>query len=272
MTFIYITEEKLNALQSFTSIKEMDQAIREHRKNNHLSQTEKEVLFTLSQYSVKYIGVSYLRKNNIAAAVGKSRRTIIRVCNRLEELGVIKQYQTKRITGDRRQSVNIIVIQPLQRPKKEDVTTEVAQPKTPTQAKNINNTYKDTGSQEKCTPPSINEIIKKGLAHALPEKIFTALAPFFNGKELYDIYGVLLRAKAKVNPTLRIEEHHEDYVGAFYNVVRLYKKGKVKNLRSFLYTSWENVSTEIDRRLNWQKSAFFTMFRDVMEEEYKKAK
>lgn len=92
-------------------IEELNAAIRSHRRNNKLNATELAVLDVLAQYSCKDVGRSFLAKSTIAELVGKSRRTVIRICNRLEELGIISQHTRKRQTGDRRQTSNLIVIQ-----------------------------------------------------------------------------------------------------------------------------------------------------------------
>src|SRR5699024_1239850 len=69
------------------------------------------ILDAISRYSCKYAGICYLSKQKIAEDAGyKSRRTAIRACNRMEALGIIEQHETKRVKGDRRQSVNVIVI------------------------------------------------------------------------------------------------------------------------------------------------------------------
>ncbi|MFF8775602.1 helix-turn-helix domain-containing protein, partial [Kitasatospora sp. NPDC015120] len=76
--------------------------------------TERTVLDILSQYSCKTIGKSFLAKSTIAELIGKSRRTIIRICNRLESLGIIRQVKRMRQTGDRRQTSNLIYILPVE--------------------------------------------------------------------------------------------------------------------------------------------------------------
>lgn len=95
------------------SIEELNETVREHKLRNQLSVTERAVLDILSQYSCKTIGESFLAKSTIADLVGKSRRTIIRVCNRLELLGIIQQHKRMRQTGDHRQTSNLIVILPV---------------------------------------------------------------------------------------------------------------------------------------------------------------
>lgn len=94
------------------TVEELNAAVREHKKRHNLSATERAVLDLLSQYSCVTIGESFLAKSTIAELVGKSRRTIIRVCIRLEALGIIVQHKRMRQTGDKRQTSNLIVILP----------------------------------------------------------------------------------------------------------------------------------------------------------------
>jgi len=92
-----------------------------------LSVTELALLDILHKYSAKYKGVSFLCKNKIGELIGKSRRTVIRVCHRLEALGIIHQLPMKR-ASDMQQTSNAIVIQPV---KTADVTQEVRKDVTP---------------------------------------------------------------------------------------------------------------------------------------------
>ncbi|MCZ0704107.1 HTH domain-containing protein [Natronobacillus azotifigens] len=71
------------------------------------------VLDTLHRYSAKYQGVSFRTKNNLAIELKISRRTVIRACQKLESLGIIRQHDMKR-KSDMKQTSNAIVIQPIQ--------------------------------------------------------------------------------------------------------------------------------------------------------------
>ncbi|CAM5432428.1 hypothetical protein SAFG77S_08029 [Streptomyces afghaniensis] len=127
---------------TFTSIEELNAAVRDHKQRHDLSATERAVLDLLSQYSCVNIGESFLAKSTIAELVGKSRRTIIRVCNRLEALGIIVQYKRMRKTGDKRRTSNLIVILPIEQV---DVTPECHSEETrQLNSKNINNINKRT--------------------------------------------------------------------------------------------------------------------------------
>ncbi len=118
------------------TIDQLNETIRAHKRNHKLNDTERAVLDVLAQYSCKDVGKSWLAKSTIAQLVGKSRRTVIRVCNRLESLGIIRQYERKRESGDRRQTSNLIVIVPA---KLDDVTPACHTEETP--PRNLNNNY-----------------------------------------------------------------------------------------------------------------------------------
>jgi DNA-binding Lrp family transcriptional regulator len=111
---IIANETAFSNLATFENIDQLNETVREYKckYKETLSNTELNVLDILHRYSAKYKGVSFLRKNNIAELIGKSRRTIIRVCHRLEALGIIRQLPMKR-ASDMQQTSNAIVIQPV---------------------------------------------------------------------------------------------------------------------------------------------------------------
>jgi hypothetical protein len=118
-------EDTYRNLSTFESVDQLNESIRSHAQQ--LTGTVAAVFEVLSRHSCKYPGVSFLTKTNIGKLVGKSRRTIIRICQRLEELGVIHQYELRR-KSDGQQTSNAIVILPI----KSDhvVANEVTYPQT----------------------------------------------------------------------------------------------------------------------------------------------
>jgi DNA-binding Lrp family transcriptional regulator len=103
-------EETYRNLSTFESVDQLNESARSHARQ--LTGTMAAVFDVLSRHSCKYPGVSFLTKTNIGKLVGKSRRTIIRVCQRLEELGIIRQYELRR-KSDGQQTSNAIVIMPV---------------------------------------------------------------------------------------------------------------------------------------------------------------
>ena len=129
----------LKNYESFTSINEMDQAVRGflYKCKSSLSDGALKVLHFLWRYSVKVVGVSFAKYDTIATGVSVSRRTVIRAVKALEEMNFIKKIPTARMNG--KQGVNLYVIQPfeqidslLQPVSPQDVTAAV----TPNKAEN----------------------------------------------------------------------------------------------------------------------------------------
>jgi DNA-binding Lrp family transcriptional regulator len=224
----------------YTSIEQLNESVRAHKRNHQLNKTELAVLDVLVRYSCKDLGKSFLAKSTIAELVGKSRRTVIRVCNRLEQLGIIRQYKRMRETGDKRQTSNLIVIIPA----KSDVTPECHTKETPQRNLN-NNTYKETVENADT------------LRHSIPTPIYNAFAPYFNADELYNVVGVLYRAKASVDRSITVEDFAQDFIDAFKSVVFAYKRGRVRSLAGYLFVTWRQVAIEIKRRMTLANSAVY---------------
>lgn len=254
----------LHEYKTFNSIQELNYHVKQHtnRKYYDMNETQRNVLQTIAQYSVKYIGASHLKVQTIANAVGKSSRTVERAIKALSDLRIIEKVNTlRRVKGG--QGANIYRILPYnvegetsERKESEDATpvkdeTDNADKETANLLSYSSNTYKDTERRDNRndSKPTTDEVIKRGLKNAIPETIYNALSPFFDGQALYDSYGILLRAKSAIDRSITLEEYGSRYVDTFYNVVRLYKTGKVrKSLRGLLYTAWERLSAEISRQ------------------------
>jgi hypothetical protein len=124
---IIANESAFTNLATFENIDQLNETVRTYKRQLELNKTELAVLDLLHRYSAKYKGVSFLCKNKLGEMIGKSRRTIIRVCKRLEALGVIRQVPMKR-ASDMQQTSNAIVIQPVDVVAKcEEVTANVTQ-------------------------------------------------------------------------------------------------------------------------------------------------
>lgn len=88
--------EKLRDYQTFDTVSEMDSYISEVLAHFELKTIERELLWLLAGHSVKFIGVSFLKLDSMASALGVSKRTIQRALKVLQEFGVIKRIRTIR--------------------------------------------------------------------------------------------------------------------------------------------------------------------------------
>ncbi|PEN91518.1 cytosolic protein [Bacillus cereus] len=90
--------ETYENLVSFQTIEELNEAVRAYKEQfaDQLNKNQLAVLHTLHNYSSKFLGVSFRTKKHIAEDLDISRRTVIRACQYLESLGIIKQLEMKR--------------------------------------------------------------------------------------------------------------------------------------------------------------------------------
>ncbi|MEH7149573.1 helix-turn-helix domain-containing protein [Bacillus thuringiensis] len=145
---ILASEETYENLVSFQTIEELNDTVRAYKKQYKLNKNQMAVLDHLHSHSCKYFGVSFKSKKKIADALHISRRTVIRVCQYLESLGIIKQLEMKR-KSDMRQTSNIIVIRPIIA--EEQIVTEA-----PTKTVEICHTKKTTTKTLKQKIKNIN--------------------------------------------------------------------------------------------------------------------
>ncbi|MEG9297043.1 helix-turn-helix domain-containing protein [Mangrovibacillus sp. Mu-81] len=168
----------------------------------------------LSRHSCKYPGVSFLTKTNIGKLVGKSRRTIIRVCQRLEEIGVIRQYELRR-QSDGQQTSNAIVIMPVKEAPVTQAPSENDTPISRLPSKHINKAKERTASREYVNKPAW-----------IPKSFFALLNAHIDSVQEIEEYWRSVYAttyKYQLSPAVR-----EDIgIQAFYAM-----KGKRKQLRT----------------------------------------
>ncbi|WP_209369634.1 helix-turn-helix domain-containing protein [Priestia megaterium] len=215
--------ESYQNLSSFDSIEQLNETVRAYKEKlqGMLNKTELAVLDLLHRYSAKYKGVSFLTKNHIAELVGRKRRTIIYICNRLEELGVIKQLETKR-TSDMRQTSNAIVIQPIQEEKVADQeenctqeTENIAHQKDNTSLKQLHN-INHLNITSKSARKAYIKLVPKRLQH------FQA----FFGKEVKTLYARIWLTTKKLGVTIDKAIMQEIAHITFSKLVEYLKEGR----------------------------------------------
>lgn len=211
----------------YESIDQLNETVRLHKRNNQLNDTDRAVLDVLARYSCKVIGKSWLAKSTIAELVGKSRRTIIRVCKKLESLGIIRQYERKRATGDRRQTSNLIVILPAVEPAQEkNVTAECHTQETPERNYKTNylvNTYSQA-----------SKYVKQTHYDKFREFILTVLGNV-EKRLIYRLYSVY---RAHSVPLLRLnafDRQTVEQIGliALKTTLTAIKRKKIRNLAGY---------------------------------------
>ncbi|MCJ7991134.1 helix-turn-helix domain-containing protein [Priestia sp. OVS21] len=208
------------------------------------------MLDVLQRYSAKYTGVSFLTKTNIGKLVGKSRFTIIRVCKRLEDLGIIKQFDMKR-KSDMKQTASAIVIQPVII---ENATQE------PPKMQHQDTLHKTTTN---------NKVIRKERANLQQDNITLPIpahipADFANlvtsyyrdTKTVFELWGRIRLAYIHSNVDRPLEELTDIAVNAFRESIaaiklrRLKKGNSLDSLRGYLYGTTRKMLFDVSTRAN----------------------
>lgn len=251
-------EDTYKTLQPFFSIEELNANTAEIRVqfSDSMTQSTRNVLDVLARYSSKFYGVSYRSKTKIAEELGISRRTVIRACNALEALGVIKQHALLRHNGDKRQASNAIVFVKLT-PATIDVTPECHAVDTPTNTKNTSNTYV-TDAPIKLAPndvvkeievPTESPTSKAHLKQALPDGWYEESSAYAaDADDLYRITGELF--KAKHTTTLRVEDHVAEFGEVLRRAWVSLKNGRVAQTKwyAYLFAAFKRTAHAIARR------------------------
>lgn len=250
-------KDTFKQLQTFHDISGLNRAVKHHKRL--ISSTKHKniyaVLDYISQYSCVYFGVSFLSQNSIATELNISYKTVQRAVDKLVELGIVIKHASKRASGDKRQTSNILVIQP--------VIDESVQPEVSNQeAPQLNSKSNNTDETEKSVVPKESDkqtLIKDGLVAKLPPTLQHALAPFFDYQELYALAGVVFKAKATVDKSVRIEEHEAEYYQAIIEIMSAFKRGKVRNLAGLLSHAVKATTRSIWIRSTFEESYGFPL-------------
>ena len=222
----------MNYLYTYSTFKDvatMDEAIEKHINFHYyeLNVTARQVLHVMAGYACKYVGALHVKAATIAERIGKSEKTVRRAWNLLQSLGILRKIQTKRQSSGG-YGANIFQILPF------DYSLVQSYMSSRQDASEISQDSAGSESESEETFYPLKQHLKElqeetaqlddtFLAGKMPEELFQAFRPFYNAKGVYDIYGVLLRAKALVNKDILLEDWAPEYIQAFKAAIFNYK-------------------------------------------------
>ncbi len=254
--------------QTFDSTADLNSAVYEHIKRNtyDLNDTDRQALKKIARYAVKFSGAAHLKAETLAELIGKSVKTARRALNKLATLGIVKKIATTRkINGGK--GANIIVILPVddqstmsnrvQAEKPTETTTEA--PKTENEpSDSIKRSKNQNNVLDTATVPA------EALKGALPDEIFTAMSRYFGAEDIYKYYGILLRAKASVDRTIRLEEHAAPFIEAWHATIMKAKSHEIRRFDDYLYAGFRKAAWTVKARLN-RGGSLMDRFRQAFE-------
>src|SRR5699024_5161877 len=235
------SEETFNNLQTFETVEQLNQAVRDYKDMYQfdLGKNDIRVLDLLKMYSCKYKGVSFLAKSNIADMLDITRRTVIRICQKLERLGIIKQHEMKR-KSNMNQTSNAIVIQRINNGIENNIENNNTHDNNDDTTKDTQENAKNDDNCHTKTTPYLkqNHINKRKLTHTfeggvnfgtgvfdssyvsknVPKKLLDTTSKFFDDATvIYSIYNRLLTATISNRDS--VYTHLDDYVSTFKDCV-----------------------------------------------------
>ncbi|ASS63708.1 hypothetical protein CHN56_03250 [Bacillus velezensis] len=254
--------------QTFDSTSALNAAVYEHIKRNtyDLNDTDRQALKKIARYAVKFRGAAHLKAETLADLIGKSVKTARRVLNKLATLGIVKKIATTRkINGGK--GANIIVILPVddqstmsnrgQAEKPTETTAEA--PKTENEpSDSIKRSKNKNNVLDTATVPA------EALKGALPDEIFNAMSRYFDAEDIYKYYGILLRAKASVDRSIRLEEHALPFVEAWHATIMKAKSHEIRRFDDYLYAGFRKAAWTVKARLN-RGGSLMGRFRQAFE-------
>ncbi|EJQ42380.1 hypothetical protein IEE_03945 [Bacillus cereus BAG5X1-1] len=196
--------KKLRKYSQFKSVHEMDKSVQLYIEKYDLSERDLTVLWKLASYSVKFVGVSYLKTDTLADLTGYVRRTIQRSLKSLAEKGIITRHsQYKPVKGG--YSASITVINPFESHIDKSQREEAIEP-TPDCADEVpahidTITFKTNPKDNKpyVTPElDINHLDAIGV----PTQFSIAALPYLDVQAVYKLWSKVQMAAKKHAPDL----------------------------------------------------------------------
>ncbi|WP_026677229.1 helix-turn-helix domain-containing protein [Fictibacillus gelatini] len=217
--------EEYREHQSFESIAELNEAVRQHLYYNaqQLNKTAVTVLKTISRYSCVVIGVSWLKAATLAKLIDKSEKTVRRALKTLEEIGAIKRIPTIRERGGR--GYDICVIQACDQAK---VSSRPVS-ESPSESK----AEKDTDCKETLIHKTKITLDSSFTSDRVPNAFTHLVSTFWDNAKTIEEYWRM--AKICAHKAFDDQTVLDVAINAFKQMIRTYKTGRVRNPFAYFY-------------------------------------
>ncbi|MGH0679018.1 helix-turn-helix domain-containing protein [Bacillus luti] len=242
--------KELRKYESFKSVAEMDNTIDKALKEYKLKDSERVILIKLSQYSCKFVGVSYMKNQTLADSVGYSKRTVQRALKRLSELGIITRIEQKR-TKSGGYGAFICVINPFECHLNLSSCREA---ESPCEDSAEEQTKENETIIPKTTPKDIKERNELNITYlagsGVPTEFIQACSPFYNtAKEVKALWWRMELAQKRFAPSLI--DFTEIAVSAFKQSIYKLKAKRIKgSFKGYLFGVASNMLSLAQRKLN----------------------
>lgn len=242
--------KELRKYSQFESVAEMDKSIENYLTEYALNERDRTVLWKVACYSVKFVGVSYLKVQTLADLTGYAKRTIQRSLKSLTQLGILTRIdQFKPVKGG--YSASITVINPFKSHHVETPCEEATEPTKEWAEEDL--THRETITFKAKT--SIKKDYVEDMAHELdqleaigvPTQFSTVALPYFDAPKVYKLWSRVQLAARKYAPDL--VELTEIAVSSVRASVFASKVKRVRDFTGYFYGVISQKLTQSQRSL-----------------------
>ncbi|MGG1684882.1 helix-turn-helix domain-containing protein [Pseudalkalibacillus sp. NRS-1564] len=244
--------------QSFHSLEALNEGVRQalYFHADKLNKTAVTVLKTVSRYSCKIPGVSWLKAATLAELIEKSEKTVRRALKTLEQLGIIRRIPTVRAKGGRGYDVCII------RANIGDVQSKVSgriNRESPCGSKDERSSRtKETSTIKLNTRQGSAQMDYTFTPSNVPEEFVKAVRPFFgDASTIYSLWGRVLLAHKHAGIDAPVYEAIDTAIMAFKQTIFSAKAGRLRSpIPAYLYGTLRGMFAETRRRESGYRPAW----------------
>ncbi|ABK85516.1 MULTISPECIES: helix-turn-helix domain-containing protein [Bacillus cereus group] len=242
---------ELRKYSQFKSIHEMDKSIEKYLTEYDLNERDRTVLWKVACYSVKFVGVSYLKVQTLADLTGYAKRTIQRSLKSLTELGILTRIdQFKPVKGG--YSASITVINPFKSHHVETPCEEATEPTVDTNedaiftSESIN--FKAKTSIKKDYVEDMAHELDQLVSNDIPVEFGTLALNYFDAAKVYKLWSkvqlvIKKHAYSVTNPTeFAISSLHSSILAKKMNRIR-------KDFTGYFYSTLVNKLSVAQRQI-----------------------
>ncbi|MDP4550849.1 helix-turn-helix domain-containing protein [Alkalihalobacillus macyae] len=258
--------------QSFQTLEALNEGVRKalYFHADKLNKTAVTVLKTISRYSCKIPGVSWLKAATLAELIEKSEKTIRRALKTLEQLGIIQRIPTVRAKGGRGYDVCII---------RANIVDDQSQLSSRSDLESPCASKDERSSRTKETAILKAKIIRQGSAQMdytfapanVPEEFVKAVRPFFgDAPTIYSLWGRVIIAHRHAGIQASVYDAVDTAIVAFKQTIFSAKAGRLRGtVTAYYYGTLRGMLAVIRRQEVGYSSVWLR--REVMKNAGKQA-
>ncbi|MEC2221926.1 MULTISPECIES: helix-turn-helix domain-containing protein [Heyndrickxia] len=237
----------MREFETFNTLSELNKHVQFVLENVDLLERERSVFMLLSRYSVKFLGVSFLKVDTMAEILNVHKRTVQRALKGLEQKGIIKRLKRIRIkSGGFSSSLTLINSHVDVSPRQDDKKADSVR------------FYDDKTAKETISSLSKNNFVNNNdsssyIENRVPAWFLNITKPFFDNHVILKMWYKVNKA-FEVYSSIPYNVDEELTHKAVKSVIYSYKHRKIRgSLFGYLWATMRNAIYDIESELAAQR-------------------